>query len=91
MPTTYEVTLNPNGGTAGSGVATKIYEKYNVGWNTNPNGVFVPGFQLTSFPTPPSGKVFGGYYNAQTNGSVMVNSSGVVVVDPNIIDNNLHI
>ena len=67
---------------------TKLYEKYNVGWNRNLTGTFDRDLLLNDdeLPTPNAGYVFDGYYDAPSGGQRVIRSDGRVIQEPNYTD-----
>lgn len=68
---------------------TKLFEKYNVGWNRYTTGTFDPNLTLTDdeLPTPNAGYVFDGYYDAPSGGQRVIRSDGRVIQEPDYTDN----
>jgi len=73
-----------------SNTPTKLFEKYNVGWNRDTTGRFDRDLLLNDdeLPIPNAGYEFKGYYDALSGGDRVIRPDGRVEQEPNYTDNN---
>ena len=74
-PNEYNVSLNANGGTAGS--VTKLYETYNTKWATTSGGTAITSLTSAQLPTRQNWN-FLGYWDAATDGNLMIAPDGTI-------------